>query len=575
MASQAAANDLQSYLVLVPRGLHHTAKDLVEEGLQKWTIQLAFVGESASQRDNTAYTQQLSKELAETRDRNNKRKQVTSATCRLPVGSVSLGDTNLHVSIGYSDSNQQVWTGNGQLQGSCLMKIVTNAPVDLLANSTRCLGPLLALIGIWEDLELGESKSLEETFTCLTGKVEATGYSLDPALALWEAHVKASWGLSEEELADLKAKLEGKLSLKYRLSCFRTESKNHKYTRQELLSSVADLFVPEQSHGTKWTVDLKNYDVEVALLFRPHCLAIGLALRPYKQLGAKSFATGLIPPDVSPPYLSGRVLSGLVRLRPSTAHILLSLAKLKPGDIVLDPCAGIGKFTLSDNPIRMYGRIILATLLTLVTLQPAVAGTIPMETLFGPSPIVALGGDLVLTPDKLAPVASTYSTKALARQRGLDPRISSVANLMAFDAGNLPVRTGIADVVVTDLPFGQLCLSSTKLDNLLPLIIGEASRVLRRGSGRMVLLCGSYAQILDAILQTNGSASDVWELPCSAVFPVNIGGLLAWVVQVKRGNGIVTQLPKHLDRVRKLTRKRQLVALQQKNDLERHSKAQK
>jgi hypothetical protein len=536
--------DMHSYLSLVPRGLHCTVRDMIIDKLSAWEVKVDFVGECAAENDADAFVKRVTDELRESDQRGNKgrgnkshRKEITAATCCLPVGCAPS-----NVSLGYSRGNQPVWSGQGLLQGVVWVKIVTTAPISLLANSIRCLGPLLALVDVWEDVKLDESQSLEEAVAYLGQKAEASNYSLGPALDLWKGHVKAAWQLSDEEQAEKVEKLEGRKPLRYRLSCIRTDSKSQSYSRQELLAAVADIFAPVPTHGEKWIVDLVNYDVEVVLLVRPHCLAVGLALRPYRQVGAKSCSSGTIPPDISPPYLSGPVLSGLVRLRPSTANILLHLAQVKAGDVVVDPCAGIG--------------------------------TIPIEALFGPMPVVALGGDLALTHQGLSSIAANYSKEASVTQRGLESLPSSVANFMAWDAGNIPIRTGVVDAVVSDLPFGQRCLSTAKLTNLLPLILGECARVLRPGTGHMVLLCGAYAPILESLLQTNGANDDIWELPCTAVFPVNIGGLLAWIVQVGRGKGVVDRSQKHVDRVRKLTRKREEVARMQKGDADMKRKRQ-
>ena len=89
-------------------------------------------------------------------------------------------------------------------------------------------------------------------------------------------------------------------------------------------------------------------------------------------------------------------------------------------------------------------------------------------------------------------------------------------------------------------------------------LLAEFARVLRPVTGLMVLLCGSFSPILDALqrlnsLQPNGT---VWELPCKAVFPVNVGGIVAWVIKVNRGPAEAIRLPNHTNSVRKLTHKR-------------------
>jgi hypothetical protein len=101
-------------------------------------------------------------------------------------------------------------------------------------------------------------------------------------------------------------------------------------------------------------------------------------------------------------------------------------------------------------------------------------------------------------------------------------------------------------------------LPKSKLDAVLPLMLAEMARVLRPRTGRMVLLCGSHVPILEALYQaTNNGKNYVWTLPCTAVFPVNIGGLQAWVIRVKRGSDGDVPTATHKERVRQLTRKRE------------------
>ena len=178
-----------------------------------------------------------------------------------------------------------------------------------------------------------------------------------------------------------------------------------------------------------------------------------------------------------------------------------------------------------------------------------------MESQFLSSNVVALGGDLVLTAKKLASVGNDY-----ARQSRKIQRSSSILDLFSIDACQLPFRTGLVDAVVSDLPFGQSCLSSAKLDQVLPLIISELSRVVRPDSGRLVLLCGSFVPVLEAFKNANDNGSNnVWRLPCKAVFPVNIGGLVAWIIQVDRGGGSPYTVEHYRERIRKLVERRDCI----------------
>jgi hypothetical protein len=119
-----------------------------------------------------------------------------------------------------------------------------------------------------------------------------------------------------------------------------------------------------------------------------------------------------------------------------------------------------------------------------------------------------------------------------------------VDQLCAWDAANLPVRDGIVDAIISDLPFGHLCMSTSKLHSFFPLLMFEMARVLRPESGRMVRLCGSFIPILEALQiankrfkeSTSEPAGNDNEVSCSSVFPINTTGNVAWVIIVQRGN---------------------------------------
>lgn len=516
---------MDSYLTLVPRGLHHVVQAMIADALSSWEVTVQFVGErflsAAGVDDESAFVQGMRAKLAQRQLRRKKRgssvkscpqqSETISSTCCVAVGTIHddrfHNHRGEHFSFGYDEKNTCLWTVPGQLNGVVWMKVITNAPVRLIAHTLRCIGPAMALVHVWEDEALGESLSLQEATTKFQGLIDKSNISLSTSLHLWHKYAKQAWSLSDDDLTSLDEKLKGNSPLKYRLSCVRTESKKYPYPRHELVRSLANVLTGRlPAQGKKWTVDLKTYDLEIVLLVNANSLGIGLALNAYQRCGAKSFAQGVIPPDINSPYLSGQVLAGLVRLRPSTAQTLLYMASLRPGDVLLDPCAGIG--------------------------------TIPMETLFHKEPVVALGGDLILTEEGVGSLATNYGKLAQAtRQKqqsiGSPPSnaASSAVNLLAWDASTLPIRSATVDAIISDLPFGQQCLSANKLENLLPLIISESARVLRPGSGRMVLLCGFYGPVLES-LQRGNSNGDIWELPCAAVFPVNIGGLLAWVIKV-------------------------------------------
>lgn len=268
----------------------------------------------------------------------------------------------------------------------------------------------MACVQVWDGTIdcLDSSKTLEEV-TAMLEKLEFDPL-LDKALELWHLHVQDSWPLTKQELQDMETKVNGTSTRTCRLSCVRAQSKHCSYAREQFVRAAADHVVPATR---QWKVDLTNYDVEVVLLVQARSLAVGLDLRPYRQFAAKSFSQ------------SGNILTGLVRLRPTTAQLLWGLLTLALG----------------------------------------------------------LGGDLILNNDSFRPLAADYS-KRMKQQN-----VSCKADLLGWDAALLPLRNASVDAIVSDLPFGQQCLSSGKLEALLPLILGELGR--------------AYPSILDSLTQLN------------------------------------------------------------------------
>lgn len=531
---------MNSYLALVPRGLQHVVQSMLHEQLTRdgrstMTVRVDVVGQveydygADGDRDESEakYAQQMRDKLVahqSSQQRKGKKRarqneSTGTATCRAPTGTMHVDQTST-LSVGYDDT-RIVWNTPGALQGVVWLRIVTNAPTTLV-DSVRCVGPLLLLVDLWEEqnVNISESQSIDQALQVFQQHCKQDMF--DSVLQVWERYVMDCWNLTVSQKESIRNRLSGKEPVRYRLSCLRNDSKSFSYSRQELLTRAASFVIPDK-FGKTWIVDLENYDIEIVLLLRSNRVAIGLATRPYQYLGAKSFDKGALPPDVSRPYLSGQVLSKVLRLRPSTAQILLHQAKLQPGDVVLDPCVGIG--------------------------------TIPLEATLQGIPVYAVGGDLVLGHNQLGPIAARYVRECRTVQR-TESQSSGAADLLVWDACLVPMRDGCVDVIVSDLPFGQTCLSSGKLSQMMTLLFSELARLLRPASGRMVLLCGAHVPILEELRNANHRIPNTWCLPCESIFPVNIGGILAWVVCVGRGTENHRQTDNHRERIKKLAQHR-------------------
>lgn len=476
-------------MVLVPGGFHYAIAEAVVRRIPDAETQLLT---------ESLVTRELREQVAarNTNDKSLRRKKSIKGTCRNVVGAIQVDKQQ--VLVGYDERDRAIGCLSGLLPGTLWLEIRTN---DLAIGKVPCLGPLTALVAHYDGLNFTPSDSQEviakKISDCIL-KDEAYQQSLRRALELWQKNVAGHWNV-DHRIDELR----------YRFSYLRHDSKKYKVSRQQVLSSagLCSTILPVVVHGEKkWKVNLTDYHLEVVILQRESSLAIVLALRPYQlhaQNNAVSFANGGLPTDITPPFIPTHEI---VRLRPTTASILLEQAQCQQGDIVLDPCAGIGTI-------------------------PIISGA------------TALGGDLILgTSANLHQVATDYLAAT-------DPKQSP--NLLAWDASLLPLRTGSVDVVVSDLPFGRQCSSSSKLDQLFPLVVAELTRVVRRDSGRMVLLCGSYIPILEALKSTNA-----WDLPCKAIFPVSISGNSAWVIAVNRNSSQTERDEDYLRLTKSFTKKR-------------------
>mmetsp|Transcript_6630 Transcript_6630/g.19591 ORF Transcript_6630/g.19591 Transcript_6630/m.19591 type:complete len:117 (-) Transcript_6630:806-1156(-) len=65
----------------------------------------------------------------------------------------------------------------------------------------------------------------------------------------------------------------------------------------------------------------------------------------------RSYSRGKLAPDIAPPHIADGLDDScqLVRLRPSTAALLVRLAGIGTGDVVLDPFAGVGTMPLEAS----------------------------------------------------------------------------------------------------------------------------------------------------------------------------------------------------------------------------------
>src|SRR4030095_12321090 len=153
---------------------------------------------------------------------------------------------------------------------------------------------------------------------------------------------------------------------------------------------------------------------------------------------------GLLRVEIGPLFLTSR-FGELARLPASTtpviAGIMCRLAKLRAGDVVLDPMCGAG------------------TLL-----------------------VVAAGSA------NLAPVIGFDISQRAVREAAANLARRGIAGtVVRADAGQLPLQAGTCDGVLPNLPLGKRVGSHDDNTELYPRMLRELTRVLTR-QGRAVLL---------------------------------------------------------------------------------------
>lgn len=535
---------LARYLIICPTGIEAFTCDGIRRELKQFTCNLQLLrqpvkNEHLHQLKGRIRTQQTKKI--------NKKKKTWHPICHDSskiFGTTKCPLSGKEVSIGFHGSDTIV-SHPGGLEGKTLIQIDTNAPPITMAQ-IRCLGcgPLLALVhtsfGSNEDIVYPNQKVQEATsnfktyFDCVRNEYDVC---FCDAMKLWQSHVKQIWTESSDVKKFLKNQNEKKRTVngtikninlnideddqvKYRCSILRSHSKDFKYKSDEIIAQLCGFSIPnlKNNKGKKLIVDLDNFDMEVVVFLHDGTITVAISLDHHRYVGAKSFSSGTIAPDIQAPYITGEISKNITRLRPSIASTMIDICGCTVGDVILDPCAGVQ--------------------------------TIPVEASLKKT--FSIGGDLALANQEgLQDVVHSYCEHA----RQLQKRQHHVGalDMIAWDATFTPIRDGSIDCIISDLPFGKRCLSANELSNFLPLFLNECARILKKG-GKALFLCGAIHGILDALLICS-IESDLFEEPTS-IFPVNIGGISAWIFKLRRSDATHEVIPQKWTKIKRMSQQR-------------------
>ncbi|WP_446664340.1 TRM11 family SAM-dependent methyltransferase [Flexivirga sp. B27] len=165
--------------------------------------------------------------------------------------------------------------------------------------------------------------------------------------------------------------------------------------------------------------------------------------------------------DLGPWHWSRRI--GHLRRLPATtpgpvAAGLLRLAKLRPGDRLLDPCAGVGTVPIVDALLRG-----------------------------GPS----------------YSIDQDPESTRMAAENIANAGVQQAVSVLEGDAADLPIDDGSIDRVVSDLPFGKRIGSNELNKTLYPAILREVERVLT-ADGRCVLLSDDKRVFVESVAHARG-----------------------------------------------------------------------
>jgi 23S rRNA G2445 N2-methylase RlmL len=259
------------------------------------------------------------------------------------------------------------------------------------------------------------------------------------------------------------------------LKTFRVTSKKggiHRMTSLELAIDSATAF---QKLYPDWEPELVDYDIEV-LVYLHFDLCIVSFTAVSDSLSLQRFhrvsSNGNVPRQLT-----------AVSLRPSIAYGMIHLAKIQPGDVVVDICCGSG-------------------MISAVTHDSVVAN------------YTFISGD--------------YSQTVLEKAQSNNQATTNHSDFCYWDFTKLPLRTGSVDVVLSNLPFGKKIGSHDLNRKLYPQLLEELARVLRDGTGRAIVL-STEKQLMHFGIKNNRKYIKLVNRS-----PINMGGTDVFIYEIQK-----------------------------------------
>lgn len=395
----------------------------------------------------------------------------------------------------------------------------TNVPLAVVLALPFLLG-VLAYLGEDHDLPPEREAGLAHLHA-----VTHDASNWDAAMDLWaRAHDYCTAATAKAEMpggptwTERVRSTTEPLALKFRASVLRDGA--HAYKGMDMLPVVGD-GASIRLGETHLKVDLKHYDLEVVAIVLQQHVHLGLVLD-----NAKVTFSSNLPPERIPPILFREGVTAC--LRPSTARLFLAMCQPRVGEVVVDFLAGVGTI-------------------------PFVAAGMPP-----PFPqVLALGGDESEEAGGHMRQNFTYLREEMGgciTSKGEGKGRAAIVGLARWDARCLPLREGVVDVAIVDLPFGKRHKhKGGRMVHLYERAFREMARVIRPG-GRLLLLASRASFVEEALQgymckgcwsQQQQQQKEELEEGGSCFEPrrVNIGGLRGVVYLVERTTAPLPVLP--------------------------------
>jgi hypothetical protein len=251
------------------------------------------------------------------------------AICAGGLEDIVISDVLKHVSLGalvrrlersksisYSVDIDGAWVDKGE--AGCGKLLIENVTDPSFIHKVRSVQHWLVYLARSTSLPLTADAGVRHIIGAAT-----TGVDFDSSVKVWNRCLSVDLA---EKYSDL---VNGSRSPTFCVRCIRDGE--HEYSSLDVSRLLGEAIIEK----TSWSVDLRNMDIEIIAFIFAETLLLGINI----PTQSPSFLKSRLPGEIRPPVVPSGLTSGL---RPSTAYLLVQLAKPEVGDILVDGMCGCG-----------------------------------------------------------------------------------------------------------------------------------------------------------------------------------------------------------------------------------------